>query len=349
MSQPPDDRFAELVIPDDGTIRDAMQAITANGREVVLVRGAGGGIVGLITDGDIRRGLLRGLTLASPCADVMTRDFFAVAPGADRAAVLDMMMARVIRHVPVVDRERRLVAIHFLRDLIGATAKPNVAVIMAGGKGTRLRPLTDNLPKPMVEVAGRPILERLVLHLVSHGVLRIYIAVNFLAERIERHFGDGSAFGCRIEYLRETTALGTGGALSLLPSTPEHPFLVMNGDQITNVDITKLLQFHAEQGVAATVAAGPHSVEVPFGVVRERARRLVEIEEKPTLHFAVNRGIYVLNPSVLGAVPENCAFPITDLFGKLIADGREVGVFYFDDQWIDVGRHEDFRRANGIE
>ncbi|MBL8839602.1 MAG: nucleotidyltransferase family protein [Alphaproteobacteria bacterium] len=258
-------------------------------------------------------------------------------------------MARVIRHVPVIDGERRLVAIHFLRDLIGAAPKPNVAVIMAGGKGTRLRPLTDNLPKPMVEVAGRPILERLVLHLVGHGVSRIYLAVNFMAERIERHFGDGAAFGCRIEYLRETTALGTGGALSLLPSPPEHPFLVMNGDQITNVDVTKLLQFHAERGFAATVAAGPHSVEVPFGVVRESAGRLVEIEEKPTLHFVVNRGIYVLNPSVLGAVPMNCAFPITDLFGTLIADGHEVGVFYFDDQWIDVGRHEDFRRANGIE
>ena len=217
------DPFGAIVISCDSTIRAAMEAINANSREFVLIRDHAGRIAGLITDGDIRRGLLRGLTLESSAADVMTRDFVSATPGIDRAAVLDLMKARTIRHVPVLDADRRLVAIYFLRDLIGTSEKPNIAVVMAGGKGTRLRPLTESLPKPMVEVAGRPILERVVLHLVGHGVRRVYLAVNFMAETIKRHFGDGSAFGCAIEYLHETKPLGTGGALVIAAATDRAP------------------------------------------------------------------------------------------------------------------------------
>jgi dTDP-glucose pyrophosphorylase len=337
-----------LVIADSRSIRDAMECINSNFREVALVEDAAGRLAGLITDGDIRRGLLSGLPLDAPASAVMTRDFVAVDAKAGRAAVLDLMRARTIRHVPVIDAGRRLVGIHFLTDLIGGEAKPNAAVVMAGGRGVRLQPLTAHRPKPMVEVAGRPILERVVLHLVGHGIRRIYLSVNYLAEMIEAHFGDGSAFGCSIEYLREEAPLGTGGALALLAAPPQHPIVVMNGDQITDIDVTKLLDFHAAQRVAATVAAGPYRIEVPFGVVREEKLRVVELEEKPTVHFTVNRGIYVLEPEVLRLVPKGCDFPITDLFGKIIGDGREIAVFYSEEEWIDVGRPEDLRRANGL-
>lgn len=346
MARP--DPFADLVIASDSTIRDAMEAISANGREVVVVREAGGHIVGLITDGDIRRGLLRGLTLASPARDVMTRDFFSVAPDVNRATVLDFMMARVIRHVPVIDDERRLVAIHFLGDLIGASQKPNAAVIMAGGRGTRLRPLTDRVPKPMVEVAGRPILEHIVLHLVGHGVRHIYLAVNFMAEVIERYFKDGAGFGCRIEYLRETAPKGTGGALSLLPRRPEHPLLVLNGDQITRVDISGMLDAHAKSRCVATMGVGPHQIEVPYATITARDGRLSALEEKPTVNFLVNRGAYVLDAATLALVPGDREFPITALFESLLEARQPVGVFYFDDSWIDVGRPEDLRRAHGM-
>jgi len=336
-----------LVIADGARIREAMEAINSNGREVVLVRDPEGRISGLISDGDIRRGLLSGLTLDSPAAKVMTREFLAVSPDADRASVLDVMKARMVQHMPALDAERRLVAIHFLRDLIGASAKPNIAVIMAGGKGTRLRPVTEKIPKPMVEVAGRPMLERIVLHLVGHGVRTIYLAVNFMAEVIERHFGDGAAFGCRIEYLRETTPLGTGGALSLLPLRPEHPLLVLNGDLITRADLTAMLEAHMQGKCAATIGVGPYELQIPFGAVTQQAGRLVALEEKPTVSFLVSRGIYVIEPAALDYVPRGREFPMTALFECLLQAKRPVAVFNFADSWLDVGLPEDLRRAHG--
>jgi dTDP-glucose pyrophosphorylase len=340
-------RLDGLSVPIEATIRAAMQTISSNGREVVLVREANGRIAGLITDGDIRRGLLRGLMLDSAAREVMTQDFVSVSPGADRAAVLDLMRARSIQHVPALDADGRLVAIHFLSALIGTEPKPNGAVIMTGGKGTRLQPLTTTLPKPMVRVAGRPILERIVLHLVGHGIQHIYLAVNFLAEKIEHHFGDGSAFGCHIEYLRENAPLGTGGALALVPKPIDHPVLVLNGDQIMQIDISRFIETHIRDGVVATVAVGPHQVEIPYGTVTAREGRLIALEEKPTIHLLVNRGIYVLNPEVFALVPKDREFPITDLFAQLICENKPVGVYYTDDEWIDVGYPDDLRRARG--
>ena len=344
----PSTPFAKLVVNDHACIRDAMARLNANGREVVLVRDARGCISGLITDGDIRRGLLAGATLQSPVTAVMHRDFFAVGPQIDRAAVLDLMKARMFQHVPVLDEERRLIAVHFLRDLIGATPKPNVAVVMVGGKGTRLRPMTETVPKPMVEVAGRPILERIVLHLVGHGIQNICLAVNYKAEIIEEYFGDGARFGCAISYLHEDEPRGTGGALASLPARPKHPIVVLNGDQVMRVDLSAMLDYHRQQGAVATIAVGPYQVEVPFGTVVERDGRLVGLQEKPSVKFLINRGIYVLEPELLDLVPPKGEFPITSLFESLVADGKPVSVFYFEDYWLDVGRPADLRSANGL-
>jgi dTDP-glucose pyrophosphorylase len=340
--------FADLVLDEDKSIRDAMAFLNVNGREVVMVRDAAGCISGLITDGDIRRGLLAGAMLQSPVTAVMHRDFFAVGTEVDRAAVLDLMKARMFQHVPVLDKKRRLIAVHFLRDLIGAAPKPNVAVVMAGGKGSRLRPMTETVPKPMVEVAGRPILERIVLHLVGHGIQNIYLAVNYKAKMIEDYFGDGSQFGCVISYLHEAEPRGTGGALSSLPARPKHPIVVLNGDQVMRVDLSGMLDHHRRQRAAATIGVGPYKVEVPFGTVIERDGCLVELQEKPSVNFLINRGIYVLEPDLLDAIPAAGEFPITSLFESLLAAGKPVSVFYFDDYWLDVGRPADLRQANGL-
>jgi dTDP-glucose pyrophosphorylase len=339
--------FADLVLAEDKTIGDAMMLLNANAREVVLVRDAQGCISGLITDGDIRRGLLAGATLQSPVTAIMQGDFFAVSPDIDRAAVLDLMKARMFQHVPVLDKERRLLAVHFLRDLIGAARKPNIAVVMAGGKGTRLRPMTEAVPKPMVEVAGRPILERVVLHLVGHGIQHIHLAVNYKAKIIEQYFGDGSAFGCKIEYLRETMPLGTAGALSLLPSRPAHPFFVLNGDIVTDVDLTAMLSAHLQNNYSATMGVGSYQVQVPFGTVTERDGQLLSIEEKPTANFLVNRGVYVLDPSLLDYVPKDSEFLMTTLFETLLEADHRVGTYEFQNYWHDVGAPDDLRRVRG--
>lgn len=340
--------MSRLVIDCDATIRDAMIAITENAREVVLVADPAGRISGLITDGDIRRGLLSGQTLDSPAAAVMSHSFTFVGQDADRATVLELMKARSLQHVPALGSDRRLVAIHFIRDLLGMEKKPNVAVVMAGGMGKRLRPLTEQLPKPMVEVAGRPILERIVLHLVGHGITSIYLAVNYKAEIIERHFGNGSQFGCQISYLRETEARGSGGALSLLPQRPSEPLLVMNGDQITRVDLNALLDHHRRAGATATMAVGSHRMDIPFGVVTEADGRLKRLQEKPSISVLVNRGTYVLDPEALDIVPSRAEFPITELFEMLMEQGRHVSVFQFEDTWYDIGRPSDLLAANGI-
>jgi dTDP-glucose pyrophosphorylase len=336
----------KLVVAPDRTIRDAMRVITDNWREIALVADAAGRVQGVVTDGDIRRGLLAGLDLDTPVSRVMTTSYVHVGPEADRAGVLDLMKARRIRHVPVVGVGRELLGIHFLETLLGTADKPNAAVIMAGGEGRRLRPLTDRLPKPMVPVAGRPILERIVLHLVGYGIKRIHISVNYMADVIMEHFGDGARFGCAITYLHESVPLGTGGALSLLPAPPAHPLLVMNGDLVTQVDLSRLLRYHEQQGACATLAARHYQVEIPFGVVTQRDDQLVELAEKPSPHYLINAGIYVLNPDVLPLVPAGAFFPITALFERLLAQKRRVAVYSIEEDWIDVGRREELRRAN---
>ena len=337
-----------FVISDQSTIRDAMAAIEKNSREVIMVQNDARAIVGIITDGDIRRGLLNGLTMTTLASEVMSRNYISVQLQTDRAAVLDLMKAIRISHVPVIDKDKHLLGIHCLHEIIGHTALPNVAVIMAGGKGTRLRPYTEACPKPMVKVAGRPILERIILNLVGNGVRKIYLSINYLGHMIEEHFGDGSAFGCHIEYLRETVELSTGGALGLLPDNLQHPILVLNGDQITRINVLSMLNKHNESGADATLSVGHYQHEVPYGVVHQQDGRLLRLEEKPSLDILINLGIYILDPSVIQLVPKNKYYLMTDLFIKLLELNKKIMTHFTDEDWIDVGRPDDLKRANGL-
>lgn len=312
-------QLEKFTITTENTIRQAMESINDNWREVTLVKADDGRIIGTITDGDIRRGLLRGLTLESPATEVVNRQFVSVSPETSRAAVLDMMKALVIRQMPIIDSNGGLVGIHFLNDLLGTETKPNTAVIMAGGKGVRLRPVTETIPKPMVPVAGRPILERVILHLVGFGIRNIYVAINYMGGMIEEHFGDGSSLGCELRYLKEDRWLGTGGALSLLPYTGPHPLIVMNGDLITQANIGKMLEFHEAEKCDATVGVSVYPLHIPFGVVKKQCNRLLELQEKPTEHFFINTGIYILNPVTLSFVPKDEEFPITSLIQSLLS------------------------------
>jgi dTDP-glucose pyrophosphorylase len=339
--------LSDILIGSGATLRDAMVAINKNGREMVLVAGDDGRVEGLVTDGDIRRGIVGGLTLDSSITTVMNRDFHFVDSSEDRAAVLDLMKARMFQHVPILGAGKFLVGVHFLRDLLGAQPKANAAVILAGGRGTRLRPITEHVPKPMVEVAGRPILERIVLHLVGHGIRRIYLSVNYMAHVIEQHFGDGSRFGCSIEYLREDRPLGTGGPLALLKGQISEAILVLNGDQILQADLSAMLDHHHASGCVATMAVGLHQVEIPFAVVKDMQGRLIALEEKPTLTMTVNRGSYVLEPELLELIPSECEFPITRLFELLLEQAQPVNLFGFTEYWLDVAAANDLRKANG--
>jgi len=338
----------KFTIKINGTIRQAMEIIDRTALGLTVVESSDGNVIGVISDGDIRRALLAGMSLDDPVKPLINREFVYLPPSASRAEVLDLMQARRIRQIPIIDSYGRLGGIHTLHEILGAVERPNWALIMAGGKGTRLRPLTENVPKPMLKVAGRPILERIVLNLISYGIRKIFIAVNYLAHMIEEYFGDGSRYGCKIEYIHEDKPLGSGGALSLLPELPKHPLLLMNGDLVVNVNFADMFEFHEQNGFYATMGVYPYTHEVPFGCVNIQGDRLVDIEEKPLLQKTINAGIYVLSPKTLAAVPTNTFFPITALFESAMENGFHCGGFNIESEWIDVGMPQQLKQANGV-
>lgn len=335
----------DWVLAKGSTIEDAMRSLDRSGVEISLVVDEEGILLGTVTDGDVRRALLSGASLSASASDCMNRSFASVTPSAGRAEVMDLMQARRLSGVPVVDARGRLIGLHLLHELLGRSARPNWAVIMAGGFGSRLWPLTEAVPKPMLRVAGRPILERIVLHLVSFGVRKIFIAVHYLADVIEGHFGDGSRFGCRIEYLREEQPLGTGGALTLLPAQPEHPLLLMNGDLVTQADVGRLLDFHEVEQAKATIAVRSHFQTIPYGCVELDGVRVRQLEEKPRIARLVNAGIYVLNPDLLSRIPPGREYAITDLFADMLSRNERVCGFEVEGDWIDVGQKDTLEQA----
>jgi dTDP-glucose pyrophosphorylase len=330
------------------SLRHALRSLEASGLGIALVEEAGGKLAGILTDGDIRRALLSGATLECAVDEYTQRNFVAVGPAASRAEVLDLMQSRWLNQIPILDAEARLLGLHTLHEILGAASRPNWAVVMAGGRGERLRPLTDALPKPMIRVAGRPILERIVLHLVGFGFRQIFLAVNYKGELIEEHFGDGAAFGCSISYLRERRPLGTGGALSLLPLTPQHPLLVLNGDLLTQFDAGSLLSFHGRGAYRATVGVHQYAHTVPFGVVELKDDRIVRIREKPSEIWETNAGIYVIEPDLLKWIEPNTYFPFPALIEECLERGESVGAFHVEQDWIDVGHQSELRRARGL-
>jgi dTDP-glucose pyrophosphorylase len=343
---------ASPVVEAHASLRQVMAVIGQHRAGCVVMVDGHGRATGLIDDRCVLDGLLRGYELDAP-ATLLQRPLDAtVGVDARRADVLDVMEARGLPLVPIVDGDGRLVGVHLRDELIGPATLDNWAVIMAGGRGTRLAPLTDTIPKPMLPVAGRPILERLVLHLVGAGIRTIFLAVNYRREQIEEHFGNGSDFGCSIKYLVEDPdqPLGSGGALSLLNERrwfPKRPLLVLNGDLVVDFSIPKLLAAHARSNVAATMVVHPFRFQVPYGVVQASDQRLTCLVEKPVTSWLVNTGIYVLEPGLISRIPVGEPYPITRLFEECLEHGDRVGVWEIED-WQDVGQPAELLRARGM-
>lgn len=331
-----------------GTLRDVLRTIERGGIRLAVATDEHAKVVGLMTDGDARRALLANVSLDAPLEPLLNRSFTSVDPRVGRAEVLDLMQARGFDAIPIVDEHGILRGMHRLYDVISHEKRPNWAVVMAGGRGRRLAPLTDDIPKPMVRVAGRPILERLVLHLVGNGIENVFISTNYLGHIIEDHFGDGARFGCRIEYLREEKPLGTAGSLTLLPSRPSHPILVVNGDLVTQANVTSMLDFHERGRQMVTVAVRPYFHTVPFGCLDVEDGVVRQIEEKPRISKIINAGMYVVSPQALDLLPkgEECTMP--GLIEACLARNHVVRAFEIEGDWIDVGQREHLNRARGV-
>ncbi len=335
-------------IKTDASILDAIKNLDASGLGICLVIDSNSRLVGTLSDGDIRRALIKGKNLSTLVNEHLNCNFYAVSPTASRVEVLEIMHALKLNQVPIIDPAGKLMGLHLIHSLLSHQIKDNWAVIMAGGKGTRLGEVTSTIPKPMIKVAGRPILERIILHLIGHKIKDFYISVNHLSHIIEDYFKDGSQWGCNIHYLREDKPLGTGGALSLLPSVPGSPLLLLNGDLILESDIDNMLKFHQTNNYYATMGVHYYSHEVPFGCVEVDQNRIVTLEEKPLLSKIINAGVYVLSPEAVTSVPKNTFFPITALFEAALNEKRSCGAYYLDGDWIDVGVPEQLRHARGL-
>lgn len=333
-----------LVVTPDRTIREALMQLDRGGLQVLFVEDAAGLLVGAVSDGDIRRGLIAEFSLDDRVDAVMNGAPATVGPASSQSEVDELKRHRGIRVVAVVDDDGRMVDVVGDRERI-ATPLHNPVVLMAGGRGQRLYPITKDIPKPLVPLGNVPMIDIILGRLHDQGFRRVHVSVNHLGHLIEEHLGDGASLGLEITYLHEPAPLGTAGALAQLQGEIDGPFVVMNSDLLTQVDLRRMLAFHQELGAAATIGSREYGFEIPFGVIRRDGDRVVALAEKPYHSELVSAGIYILEPAALDrlAPEEYCDMPT--LLSMLMEDQQTVGTFEIHEEWIDVGRPEDLERA----
>lgn len=335
-----------LLIKNSSSVREAVKVIDQGAKQIALVVDTQQRLLGTVTDGDIRRGILRGYPLDGDVIGVMNPNPLCVGPNDDRSAILALMKQRRIHQIPVIDYDNVVIGLETIDELLTPSSRENIVVLMAGGLGSRLRPLTDNCPKPMLPIGNAPILETILGNFIEHGFHRFYISVNYMADKIKSYFGNGSSWGVDIEYLEEDQRLGTAGALTLLPERPKDPIFVMNGDILAKVNFKSMLDFHLAHNSAATLGMRQFSHTIPYGVVTVDDHRVLNIIEKPEQKVFVSAGIYLLSPEVLPLIPHGEFFDMPTLFQQAIAQGLVTSGFPVHEYWIDIGRIEDFERAS---
>ena len=338
--------WRQIIIHPETTIREAMDVIDRSSVQIALVVDRDDYLLGTLTDGDMRRGLLKGIDLNQPVDTIYNKSPIFGKEGNDPSNIQAFMKKSCVRQLPVLDSEGRVVGFELLEDFLWKHEQKTIVVLMAGGLGTRLRPLTETSPKPLLKVGDKPLLEITLERFVELGFKRFYVAVNYMAKMIEEHFGDGSRWGVEIGYLREDKRLGTAGALSLLPERPNEPSIVINGDLLTDVNFKNLLDFHEEAKTSATICVREYSLRIPFGVVSIEKQRLKDLEEKPTQNFFVNAGIYVLEPEAIDLIPKERFYDMTNLFEELTRLGNNPAVFPLREYWLDIGQMVDYQQAN---
>jgi dTDP-glucose pyrophosphorylase len=340
-------KWREQVMATTATVADAIQILDKSAGKIVLVVDGSDHLVGVAVDGDIRRGLLRGVSLTDSIDVVLNTNPLIAQADEDPEKIEFRMKQAKVEQAPVIDENGHLIGIHYLRGEFDVARRPNAVVIMAGGLGSRLRPLTDNIPKPMLTLGDRPILEIIIRQLKQQGFHHLYISVNHLREIIREYFGVGDELGVSITYLEEHEELGTAGAVSLLPGDLNHPFVVMNADVLSKVNFAALIDFHQFHNADATMGVTEFNVNVPYGVAHLQGIELRKIEEKPVVQMPISAGINVFNPRILQHIEAGQRLDMPELFHQLIAKQLNVIGFPIHEYWIDIGRATDLKRAAG--
>lgn len=339
-------RWLNAILHSNVTIGQAIQNLDQNAIKIVMIANTSGVLEGTVSDGDIRRGLLKGFDLNSPISNVIHHNPLVVPPEMGRDLVKQLMVSNRIHQIPIVDSEHRIVGLHLWDEITTPIVRSNLMVIMAGGKGKRLRPHTENCPKPLLLVGDKPMLEHIIERAKLEGFNHFVLAIHYLGHMIEEHFGNGDHLGVKIEYLREDSPLGTAGALSLLNPLPKNPFIVTNGDVISDIRYGELLDFHIRYAAAATMAVRVHEWQHPFGVVQMRGVEITGFDEKPITRSHINAGIYALDPTVLSTLTANSHCDMPTLFERLNSKALRTVAYPMHEPWLDVGRPDDLALAN---
>ncbi|WP_445765672.1 nucleotidyltransferase family protein [Rheinheimera sp.] len=337
--------WKNILLKPESPIRDALELIDRESLRIALVVDDDLRLLGVVTDGDVRRGLLRNLTLASPVSAVMNPTPLTAKLGTARKELVKFMEKEQLLAIPLL-KDGIVAGLETLQR-VGAFSKyQNPVFLMAGGFGTRLRPLTDSCPKPLLKVGDKPILEIVLNSFIKAGFVNFYISTHYLPEMIREHFGDGSKWNVNLSYVHEDTPLGTGGALGLLPADlPDLPLILINGDVLTNVDFERLLEFHNKHQAAATMCVRDYEYQVPFGVINGEGNKIISMVEKPVQRFFVNAGIYVVSSKIRSSVVKNSRIDMPTLLEQSISRQENVMMFPIHEYWLDIGRMEDYQRA----
>jgi dTDP-glucose pyrophosphorylase len=338
----------EIKLTIDSTIREALQIIDNGAVKFAIIATKTDKLLGTITDGDIRRAILNEKTLDSTIKDIYFKTPIVVNINSTKEEIINICTSKKIYQIPVVDSENRVVGIKILDELLKPKSHKNKVVLMVGGLGTRLRPLTDNTPKPMLPVGGKPILQTIVEKFVSYGFVNIIMCVGYKSNIIQDFFEDGSKFGADIEYILEEKRMGTAGALTLFKDSqlPHEPFFVMNGDLLTNVNFESMLEFHLQNEAKATMCVREYDFQVPYGVVNIENGQIQSIEEKPVHSFFVSAGIYMLDASIIERIPKDEFYDMPTLFEEMIEGEEKTVSFPIREYWLDIGRIDEYEKAN---
>ena len=338
-------KIDEIKINQNASIKEALEVIDKGAIKVAVVLSDDGLLLGMLSDGDIRRALLKGMSLDDSIAGIINKHPVVANINDTKERILELANENKLHQIPIISNGK-LIGIQDIREFLAPKNKPNKVILMVGGLGTRLRPLTNDVPKPMLDVGNKPILHTIVENFAKYGYTDIIMCVNYKSEIIKEYFGNGDKFGVKIEYVLENQRMGTAGALSLLQKRPKDDFFVMNGDLLTNVNFEYLHEYHKDSNALASICIRKYEMQVPYGVVNVRANKVTSIEEKPTQSFFVSAGIYMFSPIVLDFIPKGVFYDMPTLLGELLKQGFAVYPFFIREYWLDIGKMDEYRRAN---
>ncbi len=336
----------KIILLPNATIKEAIRKIDDGAMKIALVTDEHLRLLGTISDGDIRRAILDSISLDSSIVGIYNKNPIVAYTDTPKSELEKLSKRHSILRIPIVDANHKLISIELTEELSVSTTKPNKVILMVGGLGTRLRPLTENTPKPMLHVGGKPILETIIERFSTYGFVNIIMCIGYKSHVIQDYFGDGSKFGVNIEYILEDKRMGTAGALSLLRERPKDPFFVMNGDLLTNINFEHLCDYHAMNNSKGTMCIREYDFQVPFGVVNLNGHNIIGIEEKPVHNFFVSAGIYMLDPDCIDIIPKNDFYDMPTLFEKMIEQNDNIISFPLREYWLDIGRIEEYEKAN---